>query len=261
MNGLTGADLSITWIGHATALVEIDGVRIMTDPVLRDRIGPLNRYGPLIKPEWLESIDAVLVSHAHRDHLDPASMRLLGEKPLYLVPEGAGKLATESGAGKVGELAAGDATTLANIEIRAVHAEHGGFRLPFGPRAQAIGYIISGSRSVYFGGDTALFKGMADLCDDLDVALVPVGGWGLTRGRRHLNPESAVEAIKLLSPRIAIPIHWGTLWPVGMRMLRPSLFERPGPRFAAIAAEHAPNVKIELLSPGGQIAGPFRRGP
>jgi L-ascorbate metabolism protein UlaG (beta-lactamase superfamily) len=250
---LSDSHLSITWIGHATALIEIEGVRILTDPALRDRIGPLRRYGPRIRPEWLTDIDAVIISHAHRDHLDPDSLKLLGGNPRHVVPEGAAAFMRSSGLLHVDELLVGEATTVAGVNIQAIHAEHGGFRLPFGPSASAIGYVVSATHRVYFGGDTAIFQGMADLKGEIDVALLPVGGWGVTRGRRHLNAKTAVEALKLISPRLVVPIHWGTLWPVGLRIFRPSLFSSPGPDFAARARALTPEVEVELMRPGGKV--------
>ena len=100
------------------------------------------------------------------------------------------------------------------MRVEATYAAHDGARPPYPARAPAIGYAILGSRRVYFAGDTDLFPEMEGLVPDLDLALVPIWGWGPTLGRgAHLDPEGAAEAIALLRPKVAVPIHWGTMPP------------------------------------------------
>ena len=85
-----------------------------------------------------------------------------------------------------------------------------------GRPGSAVGFLVRGSQTVYFAGDTGLFPGLEGLADPLDVALLPIWGWGPTLGEGHLDPERAAEAVSLLAPRIVIPIHWGSLHPLGM---------------------------------------------
>ena len=100
-------------------------------------------------------------------------------------------------------------------------AVHGGSRGRRGPEIEALGYVINGGgHRAYFAGDTDLFDGMADL-GALDLALLPVAGWGPSVGPGHLDPARAARALTLLRPRAAVPIHWGTLYPMGLRRLRP----------------------------------------
>jgi L-ascorbate metabolism protein UlaG (beta-lactamase superfamily) len=234
----------LTWLGHSTVLVELGGVRLLTDPVLRSRVAHLRRHGPA--PKNPEGIDAVLVSHLHYDHLDLPSLRGL-DSPRALVPAGAASLLRGAGFDRVDELRAGDATEVGALRIEATHAEHQGERRPGGPKAEAIGFVMRGDRSVYFAGDTDLFDGMAEL-GPVDVALLPVAGWSPKLGPGHLDPERAARAAALLRPRVAVPIHWGTLHPVTRG--RGGWFTDPPREFAAQVADLAPDVEVRVLSAG-----------
>ena len=133
-------------------------------------------------------------------------------------------------------------------------AQHDGRRHPWGSEIEPLGYVIrSGGRNVYFAGDTELFSAMSDL-GPLDVALLPVWGWGPTVGPGHLNPKTAARALALLHPRLAVPIHWGTFYPVGLRRLRPAPLERPPLEFARLAKELAPEVEVRVLQPGSETS-------
>jgi len=246
----------ITWVGHATALIELDGVRIITDPVLRNRIGFLIRYAPDVRDEWSRNIDAVLVSHLHRDHLDMPSLKRLKKDTKIVAPRGSLEFLRKAGINNVEELGVGDTTLIKGIKINATFAKHGGFRFPFGPSSPALGYIIEGSRRIYFAGDTDLFREMEGLGNPLDIALLPVGGWGLTLPSGHLNPWTATEALNLLRPRVAVPIHWGTLWTAGLRKVLYARFSRPGPEFARLASLHVPQTIVCLTSPGQPVVLP-----
>ena len=102
---------------------------------------------------------------------------------------------------------------------------------------------------MWFAGDTDLFAGMTDL-GQLDLALVPVGGWGPSLGPGHLDPLRAAEAIGRCAATTAVPIHYGTLWPYGLDAVRPELFHEPGRRFAEYTRQTAPNAIVRLLEPG-----------
>jgi L-ascorbate metabolism protein UlaG (beta-lactamase superfamily) len=188
----------------------------------------------------------VLLSHLHRDHADLPSLRRLGRSTPLIAPRGAGVLLRRRGFQGVHELDEGESTTVGAVEVEAVPAEHDGRRHGFGAPAASAGYVIRGSRSVYFAGDTDLFAGMADLAG-VDLALVPIAGWGPRLGPGHLDPLRAAEAVRLLRPRVAVPIHWGTYVP--------SYRSEPYPRdvtaeFAQAAAELAPDVEVRIVPPG-----------
>jgi L-ascorbate metabolism protein UlaG (beta-lactamase superfamily) len=115
-----------------------------------------------------------------------------------------------------------------------------------------VGYLVDASTRVYFAGDTDLFDEMAELRGRVDVALIPVGGWGLTLGPGHLDPVRAAQAVGLIRPRVAVPIHWGTLWPAGLGWARRDLFALPGERFAQAVAALAAQVEVRVLRPGAE---------
>jgi L-ascorbate metabolism protein UlaG (beta-lactamase superfamily) len=239
-----------TYVGHATVLLEIAGVRLLTDPVLRPRIGPLVRHGPLPAPHHTAGIDAVLISHLHHDHADLASLRRIGRSAPLLVPPGSEGFFRRHGFERATELAPGETTEVGGLKVTATPARHDGGRRRGAGDVEPIGFLAEGSRTVYFAGDTDLFEGMADLGPGLDLALLPVWGWGPTLGPGHLDPAGAARAAALLSPRLAIPIHWGTLYPLGLARLRPGRLKLPADEFASRARELAPQVETRVLSPG-----------
>jgi L-ascorbate metabolism protein UlaG (beta-lactamase superfamily) len=240
----------VTYLGHATVLLEIADVRILTDPVLTGRVAFIRRL-PGRAPELSSHPDVVLVSHGHEDHLHRASLRLVPADVPIVAPRGLGALIRGWGFERVEELAVGETTTVGGVTITAVYADHSGFRPPSGPRGEAIGFVVSGAgRTVYFAGDTDLYPGMADIGRaGVDLALLPVWGWGPRLGPGHLDPERAAEAVGLLRPTVAIPIHWGTLWPIAMRWRRHHLTEPPR-RLAAAVKAMGLATRVVILDPG-----------
>ena len=232
-------------------MIDLDGVRLVTDPVLAGRLAHLRRVaGPATPPG---DVDTVLVSHLHLDHLHLPSLRRLAAVRV-VAPRGAGRYLRRAAA-EVSELDEGDEVAVGAVRIGAVHADHDGRRTPGRRAAPALGYVVRGTRSVYFAGDTGLFPAMADLADGpLDVALLPVWGWGPALGPGHLNPETAAQALALLRPRQAVPIHWGTYAPAWTRRAPPAAFLTDPPReFARHADRYAPGVEVVLLPPGGSM--------
>jgi L-ascorbate metabolism protein UlaG (beta-lactamase superfamily) len=175
--------------------------------------------------------------------------RLPAKTPL-VVPRGAGRLVARAGASEVVEVGPGESVSIAGLEVTATRAVHDGHRDPWGRQVQPVGYLLEGGgRRVYFAGDTDLFDEMESL-RPLDLALVPVWGWGPTLGEGHLDPVRAADSLRLLRPRIAVPIHWGTLYPLGLGMYRSDRLTQPPHEFARAAAETAPEVEIRILQPG-----------
>ncbi len=241
------APLHLTYAGHATVLIEMDGVRLLADPVLLDSIGPLRRQMSTPNPDDWE-IDAVLISHTHQDHLHLPSLRLLAPDIRMILPRGAGGSLRRQGFRQVEEIRAGETTSVEGLWITATPAAHSNSRLPFGPTVDCLGYVIGGSRQVYFAGDTDLFPEMAAIGRSLDVALLPVWGWGPRLGSGHMDPLRAAQSLTLLRPRVAVPIHWGTFCPLGTSWME--FLSRPPYAFASYAAEFAPQVKVCILEPG-----------
>jgi len=240
----------VTFVGHATTLVELDGTRLLTDPILRSRVGPLRRQGPPPPPGLTNQLGAVLISHLHHDHADLPSLRRLDRDIPMLVAPRAGRFFTRRGFAEVTELAPGDSVRIGEVTVTATEAVHPTERR-LERDAGAIGFLLAGSRRrVYFAGDTDIFDGMAELGDDLDLALLPIWGWGPSIGSGHLDPERAARAAAMMRPRIAVPIHWGTLYPFGLARLRPEPLRAPPREFAAWMRELAPQVEARVLAAG-----------
>jgi L-ascorbate metabolism protein UlaG (beta-lactamase superfamily) len=234
--------MRITWIGHATVLLELDEARLLTDPILRKRIAHLRTVRAPPRRDELGALDAVLLSHAHRDHLDVLSLRRLGRGVPVLAAQGAVRSLRRRGfRGTVDSIAAGEARTIGRVSVEATPAVHG-------RPGSAVGFLVRGSATVYFAGDTDLYPELAGLADPLDVALVPIWGWGPTLGEGHLDPGRAAEAVRMLRPRIVIPIHWGSLHPLGMSGR--AFLREPPERFLRLVRERAPDVEVRLLKPG-----------
>ena len=232
-------------------LLEIAGTRILTDPVLGHVMGSLRRHAPPVPENLLQGIDAVFISHGHFDHLDLPSLRSLPGRPAIVVPRGLGRVVARAGLGSVHEVAPGERIRIGGVDVDVVAATHGRHRLPWVAGVAATGCIASSAEiAVYFAGDTDLFPQMAAFAGRVDVALLPVGGWGPWLGRDHMNPERAAGAAAMIRPAVAVPIHWGTLLPRAMRGFVGSRFGAPGPAFAASVARLAPAIRAVVLAPG-----------
>lgn len=245
--------LRLTWVGHSTVLIELDGTRFLTDPLLRTRVGHLRRLQPVDQAS-LGPLDAVLISHGHYDHLDVPSLRKIDPSTPLVVPKGGATMLRRAGRTSVVEASPGDQLELGGIQIRATPAEHkgsGGLR-----KGDAIGFLLQGSASVYFAGDTDLFDAMAELAP-VDVALLPIWGWGKRLGEGHLDPRRAATAAGVVGARIAVPIHWGTYRPVHHRS--GDTLTEPPLEFRRAVAELAPATRVEVLALGETLELPSLR--
>ena len=249
---------TLTWWGHSSVAVALDGVEFVTDPLLRRRIGPLHNTGHLASPAEIARVDVVLLSHLHRDHTDLPSLARFPAGTRVVVPAGGAALLRRRVRATVQELDVDETATFGSVTVRAVHADHDGRRGFGGPSAVALGYLLSGSRSVYAAGDTDIFPAMESVPDDggLDVALLPVSGWGLTLGPGHLDAARAARALTLLRPRMALPVHWGTLRVPVLWRLRPDRYTTPAEDFARHAAVEAPECRVLSAVPNTPIEVP-----
>jgi L-ascorbate metabolism protein UlaG (beta-lactamase superfamily) len=253
----------ISWWGHATCTIEDSGVRVLTDPLFVRRLAHLRRRGGPVPPPEAAVADVVLISHLHSDHLHPRSLTRLAPGTRLLVPRDADRSvpglrkldARVNPAGlRITEVGVGDEVSIGALRVRAVPARHDGRRMPFGAqRSPALGYVISGESRTYFAGDTGLFDGMAEAVGPVDVALLPVGGWGPRLGPEHLDAGRAAQALARLAPAAAVPVHYGTYWPIGLEGVRPQEFYAPGEDFVREAARTAPEVSVHLLGQGASM--------
>ena len=226
------SDDTLTWIGHATALLQINGVNVIADPMFSERASPLTFAGPKrrVPPGLalyeLPHIDVVVISHSHYDHLDTASVKVLnaqpGGAPLFLVPLGIKAWLAEKGITNVQELDWGDQTSVPGLDFWFVPATHWSAR-SLTDRNETLwgGWVMktpAGAAhpfSVYFAGDTGYsndFKRIGAAFGCIDLALIPVGAyeprWFM--GPQHVDPQQAVQIFEDIHAKKGIGIHWGT---------------------------------------------------
>ena len=237
----------LTYVGHSTVLVELAGARILTDPLLRRRIAHIRRVVPLPSDAELLPLDAIAISHAHADHLDIRTLRRLAGETQVIVPRGCANLARRAGARETVELDVGAQHVVGQVAVEALPADHDGRRSPLGRRHPALGFLLGGATRVYFAGDTDVFEDMGRLAGRVDVALLPVAGWGARLPPGHLDPRSAAEAVALIRPALAVPIHWGTMYAWGARDGDP---RAPATAFAEAVAAHGGPTEVRVLEPG-----------
>ena len=244
----------LRFLGHSTVLLDLAGIRILTDPLLTDRLGILHRHAGEIRDAFEgKDVDVVLISHAHHDHLHLPSLQLLPGRPQIVAPTGLGPLLMARGH-EVIELTPGQDVSIGRLRLTAIAARHRVQRRPFGPVTPALGYLVAGgSLRIYFAGDTDLFPEMEDLAGNADLALLPVWGWGPRLGTGHLDPQRAAEAVRRIRPRLAIPIHWGTFYPFAFARLWPGPLAHPAQEFAREVGRVAPETEVRVLAPGESL--------
>ena len=190
----------------------------------------------------------MLISHLHMDHLHRPSLALHRPRDAGAHPAAAPR-ACWTGCGlEPVEVSAGDVVPVGDATVHVVQAVHDATRWPWGgPRGEAVGYVVQGAGSTYFAGDTSVFDGMGELWPGhLDVALLPVWGWGPNLRGDHMDPEQAAGCLPVLGADVAVPIHYGTFWPRGMGWVRKRVFHEPGREFA----EHAHRDRTIRRRPG-----------
>jgi L-ascorbate metabolism protein UlaG (beta-lactamase superfamily) len=239
--------IPVAFLGHATVLVELGGVRVLTDPFLRSGLGPLQRHGDLPDPA-AATADIVVISHGHPDHFDPGSIESLHGNPVVVVPRGLAGQVGGAGVSDVVELEAGRSVAIAGVRISAVPARH--WISPGAPRARPIGYVIERDARVYFAGDTGRYPEMRAAVGSVDLALLPVWTWGPHLGPGHLGPLGAAEVARDIGAAAALPIHWATLYPRQLHRVWRRPLHEPGDRFAAHVRRLAPDVDVRVLRPG-----------
>lgn len=251
----------VRWLGHASTALDLDGVRVLTDPLLRRHAGLLRRRGTAPRVEHWEGARAVLVSHLHHDHAELGSLHLLDDVPVISALANARWL---RGHGVDAATGLDEHTWWtvpgSDVEVRLTPAVHADRPMPHRPNT-AHGFLVRSPRvRLWFAGDTAPFPAMGDLPrlagGPIDVALVPVGGWGPRLSGGHMDPVQAARACAVVGARSAVPVHWGTLHAPVSRQLPPGWMDRAGPAFAVAAARYAPGCTVHVLAPGEQLSVP-----
>jgi N-acyl-phosphatidylethanolamine-hydrolysing phospholipase D len=257
-----GTHPTITWVGHATMLVQLDGVNILTDPIWSARAGPFG-VGPhrLVPPglrfEDLPPIHAVVISHDHYDHLDRATVRRLAREhnPRFFVPLGIGTWLRGEGVPDVVELDWWDAQIYRGLTFVATPAQHGSGRTlaDQNERLWSSWAVLGAHAKFFFGGDTGYTPGMAEIGRRLgpfDVAVLPIGGYSAFTARHpnHLSPEESVQLFEDLNAHLLVPMHWGTF------ALNREPYREPPDRLLAEALRRGLEERVAILSPGQSIS-------
>jgi L-ascorbate metabolism protein UlaG (beta-lactamase superfamily) len=240
----------VTWLGHSTTVLELEGSRLITDPVLRNRVAHLRRTVAPVGP--VGEVDGILVSHAHRDHLDIPSLRRLSGRARVVVPAGLGRLVRRSGHREILEVRPGDTVEVDAVRIVVTAALHDAGRGLRKRGPSPVGFLIGDEIRTFFVGDTDVHAALGELRGKVGVALLPIGGWGPRVPAGHLDPMRAALALQLLGPHTCIPIHWGTFRPIYRRAPYES-DATAAARFAALAASLTPDVKVRILRPGARL--------
>ncbi|WP_029288829.1 MBL fold metallo-hydrolase [Cellulomonas sp. HZM] len=243
----------VRWLGHASVVLDVAGKRLLTDPLLRAHAGLLRRRGRTPAREHWAGPDAVLLSHLHHDHAELASLERVRDVPLLTAPANARWLRAHGLPHATG-VATGRWVEVGAVRVAPVVAVHGHRPMPHRPNA-ANGFLVDApGLRVWFAGDTEPFAAMADLPalagGAIDLALVPVGGWGPRLSGGHMDPVQAARACAVVGARAAVPVHWGTLHAPASRRLPPGWMDRAGPAFGAALAREAPGCRALVLEPG-----------
>jgi L-ascorbate metabolism protein UlaG (beta-lactamase superfamily) len=224
LRGNPGAP-TVTWVGHATLLLQLDGVNVLTDPHWSERASPVSFGGPrrVTRPglrfEDLPPIHVVVISHDHYDHLDVATVRRLADthRPRFLVPLGLRAWLADHGITDVEELDWWDQRELGGLTFTCVPAQHFSGRTMWDRNRRLwAGWVIAGAaRRLYFAGDSAAFPGFREIGARLgpfDLAAIPIGAYlpPIIMKASHTTPEEALQALAEVRGRRLVPIHWGT---------------------------------------------------
>ncbi len=242
----------ITFLGHSSALISMNGLNVLTDPNFSRHIFFFIRRRSDVPLEIRElpPLDLILISHAHYDHLDLPSLRKLPRDITVIAAPGLGKILKWAKKSCVVSLKNWESRQVGALTVTAVPARHFAGRHPLFPLTGYQGYVLEGDATVYFAGDSALFGELYDIGRnwEIDVALLPIGAYEPPSFRRHhMSPEDAVEACRRLRAKILVPIHWGTF----KLSLEP--FDEPVARLKRAAQEARLSSAVKVLLPGQSL--------
>ena len=249
--------IQVTWLGHSSVVLDVDGTRLLTDPLLERHAGLLRRRGePPAREHWQDA-DAVLLSHLHHDHADLRSLHLLPEgTPIVTAPANIEWLRRNglTGISPADGQWVGVASS-PTVAVRLCPAVHRARPMPHRPNGVTGHIVKSAGGAIWFAGDTSLYADMSKIPDlagtAIELALVPIGGWGPRLSEGHMGPTEAAEACALVGARNAVPVHWGTLHAPGGRNLPRGWMDRPAPVFASALAQGVPGCRVLSLGIGG----------
>lgn len=243
--------ISVRWLGHSSVVIDLDGRRVITDPLLRRHAGLLRRATAPPTPDSYAGVTAVLLSHLHLDHADLPSLRRLPGVPMLGSAPVAQWLRSH---GLRGTPAMTDWTPLPGsdrVQVKLVAAVHHSRPLPHRPN-DAHGFLLrSDWGTVWFAGDTAEYSALTELAGSVDLALLPIHGWGPRLSGGHLDPEEAARVCATVGAHYVVPIHYGTLHPMGFHLGSLDWMREPADRFAAVLPHLSPKTTLIPLTPMG----------
>jgi L-ascorbate metabolism protein UlaG (beta-lactamase superfamily) len=249
---LRDGELGITWIGHASFLLQCCGENLLVDPNWSNWLKVIKRMRhPGVEIGHLPNIDMVLVTHAHFDHLDRKSLREVAADQPIVVPFDVGNLVHDLGFRSVHELHYWEAYEHGPLKITLTPCHHWGARVLHDSHRGFGGFIIeAGGRTIFHCGDTAYFDGFKEIGEryPIDVALLPIGAYDPPSGREvHMNPEEALKAFLEIGAKRMVPMHYGTF-----RLGYEPLHEPPA-RLLACARQHGLEDRITVMSEGAPM--------
>lgn len=242
--------IDVTWLGHSTVVLDVDGVRLLSDPLLRRHVGLLRRRGAPPRPELWEHPDTVLLSHLHHDHADRRSLALFADHtPIVAPPDTVDWLRRLNLAARAP--APGEWTSVTGsptVSICLCRAVHHSRPMPHRPNG-ATGHLVRSSAGVaWFAGDTSVYPEMALIPEQaggpIELAFVPISGWAPRLSGGHMGPSEAADACAMVGARCVVPVHWGTLHTPGGRNTPRGWMDRPAPLFVDAMAVRAPNCRV-----------------
>lgn len=248
--------LRITWVGHSSLLIEIDGIRILTDPVWSERasfssfFGPKRFFDAPVTLQALPEIDVIITSHDHYDHLDKKAIKFFADKNIpFISPLGVCQYLESWGVLKnyIHEIDWGDSVMIGDCNITATPSRHfSGRGIVNRNETLWASFVIKGPKhNIFFGADSGWFPGFADIGEKFgpfDLTMLEIGAYGQFWADIHMGPDNATNAHIALKGDIMMPIHWGTF------NLAPHAWYEPAERLLNFAKEK--NIKLFLPKPG-----------